>query len=232
MALWTAFTIGLLGSLHCVGMCGPIAMSLPYQSSSRLKTAGNALLYNFGRIAAYGLLGGLIGLLGQGLFVAGFQRNTSVGMGILLLVIALFSINVESKILSLSAVNHFYFKIKNQLARLLKNQHKSSLFLIGFLNGFLPCGLVWLAIAGAVTMGSIFDGMSYMILFGLGTLPLMLLTSLAGNWAGLRFRNFLKKLMPAFLAGFALLFIFRGLNFHIPEDFNLWEAIQNLPMCH
>lgn len=232
MALWTAFTIGLFGSLHCIGMCGPIAMSLPYQASSRLKTAGNALLYNFGRIITYSLLGAVIGLLGQGVFFAGFQRWLAIGMGVLLLAIALFSINVESKMLSLPMVNRFYFRLKAELAKLLKRRSKFSLFWIGTLNGLIPCGLVWLAIIGAVSTGNIWEGMFYMMLFGLGTLPLMLTASLAGNWAGLRFRKVLRKMIPAFLLFFAMLFFFRGFNFYIPPDFNIWEAMQNIPMCH
>ncbi len=232
MALWTAFTIGLFGSLHCIGMCGPIAMSLPYQAPTKLKVAGNALLYNFGRIVTYGALGAIIGLLGQGVFFAGMQRWLAIVMGILLLVIALFSVNVESKMLSLPLLDRFYFQLKSKLGTLVKERSQSSLFWLGILNGLIPCGLVWLAIVGAVSTGSMVDGMAYMMLFGLGTLPLMMVASLAGSWAGLRFRNFFKKLVPVFLMFFAILFIFRGLNFYIPPDFNIWEAMQYVPMCH
>lgn len=232
MALWTAFTIGLFGSLHCIGMCGPIAISLPFQSNSIFQTAGKALIYNLGRVTTYSFFGAFIGLLGQGLVFTGFQRWFTIAIGILLLLSAFLSINLEHKIVAIPFFNKLYSKLKNKLSGLLKSQAKSSLFWVGILNGFLPCGLVWLAIVGAVSTGNILDGMLYMMLFGFGTLPLMLLASLAGNWVSLRFRKMVRKLVPVFLMIFATLFIFRGLNFQIPADFNFWEAMQNIPMCH
>ncbi|MFQ5448415.1 MAG: sulfite exporter TauE/SafE family protein, partial [Saprospiraceae bacterium] len=217
MFLWTAFTIGLFGSLHCVGMCGPIAIAVAGQN--RRFAVGNALLYNLGRVVTYSVLGAVIGLLGQGLFLAGFQKGMSVAMGVVLLIIAAFSINVETKLLDIGLVNRFIFQLKSALGRLLKKQGKSSAFGIGLLNGFLPCGLVYMGVFGALSTGSVPSGMAYMALFGVGTIPIMLLTGYAGNLASLRVRNFLKKLYPACLIFFARLFLLRGLNFHQPGDF-------------
>ena len=230
--LWTAFTIGLFGSLHCVGMCGPIALALPYQQQNRWLAAWKVLLYNLGRATTYVLLGVLVGLLGKGLFLAGMQRWLSVGLGVSLLLIALFSISVESRLLSSSITGRFFLFVKTLLGKLLKNNRGTNFFRIGVVNGFLPCGLVYMAIVGAVTMGSISGSAYYMLLFGLGTVPLMLVAALAGQMVSLPVRNYLKRLYPLFLIALAALFIFRGLNFDVPHDFSFWEAMQNVPMCH
>jgi len=230
MFLWTAFTIGLFGGLHCVGMCGPIALAVAGQD--RRFALGNALLYNLGRVVTYSVLGAMIGLLGRGLFLAGFQKGMSIAMGVALLVIAAFSINVETRLLNVPVINRLIFHLKSALGRLLKSRGKSAAFGIGVLNGLLPCGLVYMAVFGALSTGSVPSGMAYMALFGTGTIPIMLLTGFAGNLASLRVRNFLRKLYPAFLLFFALLFLFRGLNFHLPGDFFFYEKMDDLPLCH
>ncbi|MCP3931340.1 MAG: sulfite exporter TauE/SafE family protein [Bacteroidetes bacterium] len=232
MELWTAFTIGLVGSLHCIGMCGPIALALPYQAKSKWRIAGNTLLYNFGRVVTYSLMGVVIGLIGKGLFMAGYQSILSIVLGVILLIIALFSIQVESKLLSVPIINRLSFRLKSKLGSLLKAHFTSSIFLIGILNGLLPCGLVYMAIAGAVSTGSIMNAMFYMVLFGMGTIPMMLSLSLAGHLVSIRLRNFLRKLVPVFLVFFAILFISRGLHFDVPIDLRLWQDMQNVPMCH
>ncbi|MBK9015368.1 MAG: sulfite exporter TauE/SafE family protein [Saprospiraceae bacterium] len=233
MFLWTAFTIGLFGSLHCVGMCGPIACALPGSAgASRSALVGNALRYNLGRTLTYSLLGAVIGLAGRGLQLAGFQQFMSIALGVLLLAIALFSINVEANLLRLPGLNQLVFRLKSHLARLLKDSGVNASFFIGLLNGLLPCGLVYMAVVGALSTGGIGSGMAYMALFGLGTFPMMLATGLAGNFAGIRFRTVLRKAYPAFLVFFAVLFIFRGLNFHVPGDFFFWAKLGDTPMCH
>ncbi len=232
MELWTAFTIGLLGSLHCVGMCGPIALALPYQGKQRWVAAANVLLYNGGRVITYALIGLVIGTLGKGLFLAGLQTQVSIGLGVLLLLIALFSINVEAKLLRIPAFSKLNNWVKQRLSGLLRRHNRSSLFFIGMLNGLLPCGLVYMAVVGAISTGNVWQGMAYMSLFGLGTIPLMLATALAGQFINIRLRNRLRKLIPVFLIAFAVLFIARGMQFHIPDGFRFWEGSQEIPMCH
>jgi uncharacterized protein len=232
MFLWTAFTIGLFGSLHCVGMCGPIACALPASGGGRWSMLSNALRYNLGRTVTYSLLGAVIGVVGRGLQLAGFQQFMSISLGVILLAIALFSINVEANLLRLPGLNQLVFNLKSSLARLLKDTGVNASFFIGLLNGLLPCGLVYMAVVGALSTGGIGSGMAYMALFGLGTLPMMLATGLAGNFAGIKFRTALRKAYPAFLIFFAVLFIFRGLNFHVPGDFFFWAKMGEAPMCH
>ncbi len=229
MYLWTAFTIGLFGSLHCIGMCGPIALAVGGQRSN---VWVNGLLYNLGRTVTYSLLGGIIGLLGQGLFFAGFQKSMTIAIGVALLLIAVFSINVETKLLKVNVFSRLFFNVKAGIGRWMQRKGFAGTFAVGILNGLLPCGLVYMAVAGALSTGELLSGMAYMALFGLGTLPLMTVAALAGNAVNLRFRIIFQKIYPAFLIFFALLFLFRGLNFHIPGEFFFWEEMQDMPMCH
>lgn len=229
---WAAFITGLLGSLHCVGMCGPIALALPYQGQNKWIAVANIILYNVGRIFTYSLIGIFIGLIGKGLFLAGIQAYFSIGLGILLLLVALFAINVEHKILMIPAFWRLNQWVKVNLANLLKQNNPQTLFLIGALNGLLPCGLVYMAVVGAVAMSSIAEGSLYMALFGLGTMPLMLLTAIGGQFIGLKLRNRIKRLLPVFLVAFAILFILRGINFAAPLEMRFWENWNQIPMCH
>lgn len=232
MILWTAFSIGLVGSLHCIGMCGPIALALPYQQGSRWHALGRVLLYNAGRVFTYTTLGTVIGLAGRGLFLAGIQSWMSIALGVLFLIAALFSINLESRIVRLPGVHQLNAWVQTSLGRLLRRQDSASLFGIGALNGLLPCGLVYMAVAGAVTSGSAAQGASFMALFGLGTIPMMAAVAMAGQFISLRWRNRVRKLLPVFLITFALFFIARGLNFTVPADIRFWETMQDQPMCH
>jgi uncharacterized protein len=232
MFLWTAFTIGLLGSLHCVGMCGPIAMSLPYQGAGRMAAAANALLYNLGRTTTYVIIGGLFGLLGKGIFLAGYQSALSISMGVLMLILAFFSTNLESRLARLSFLQGPLTRLKSAMGKLLRAQSQRSFYSIGLLNGLLPCGLVYMAVVGAVSTGSVAKGAAYMGLFGLGTIPLMLLTALAGNWIGARMRSRIRAVLPFMLVLIAALLIFRGLNFDMPRGLELWEDQSQVPMCH
>ncbi|MBK7335403.1 MAG: sulfite exporter TauE/SafE family protein [Saprospirales bacterium] len=232
MFLWTAFTIGLLGSLHCIGMCGPIALSLPYGGAGRLAAAGNGLLYNLGRTFTYVLIGSLFGLLGKGIFLAGYQSALSISMGVLMLILAFFSTDLESRIARLSFLQKPLFRLKSALGNLIRAKSHTSFLGIGMLNGLLPCGLVYMAVVGAVSTGSVWKGAAYMGLFGLGTIPLMLFTSLAGNWIGVQVRRRIRAVLPFMLALIAVLLIFRGLNFDLPRGLELWEDTSNVPMCH
>lgn len=214
-------------------MCGPIALALPYQSQSRWQSLLSSLVYNLGRISTYTALGALLGLLGRGLFVAGIQSWLSIVLGILMIAVALFSINFEYQLLRINSVATFYGKVRNGLSKLLGRATNSrSMFLLGLLNGLLPCGLVYAALAGAVVSDSALEGARYMAFFGMGTLPLMLLVVLSGNMLNLRFRRLASKLTAFFLLLLGILLLLRGLYFHFPDELAFWEAVNNGPMCH
>ncbi len=232
MIFWTAFTLGLIGSTHCLGMCGPLALAIPMSTSQRIVMAYQALKYNLGRVLTYALLGAVFGLLGMSVELAGFQKGFSIVIGIFLLFAAFFSLNWESKLANSSPLARFFQIIKKQIGRLLRNDSRQSHLLIGVFNGFLPCGMVYLAIAGAVTTGSIVNGALFMMLFGLGTIPLMLGIMLLGNVVKPSFKKVLRSIAPVIMVAFALLLIARGLNINLPHELHFWEALQRDVMCH
>ena len=229
--LYSAFLLGFLGSLHCVGMCGPIALALP-KAAHGWGAAAGALLYNLGRILTYLLLGLIIGAFGRGLFLAGVQSWFSVLIGALLILVALLSLNVESYIKRFPAVQLLQNWVSRSMAKLLRREGFSTHFLIGALNGLVPCGLVYVAIAGAVLSDTWVQSALYMGGFGVGTLPLMLGTALAGQFISLNWRQRLRRLSPILLGLFGLYFMARGINFHLPETMRFWEIGQEVPMCH
>ena len=237
MELWTAFLIGFIGSFHCVGMCGPIALSLPYQDVTKFRTASNVLLYNIGRITTYALIGLIFGLIGQSIALAGFQQGLSIVIGLVLLLAAFSIFNFEKQLVRLPFLAVLFKKIRIQLGQLLsqKDRKRSTLYLVGFFNGFLPCGLVYLGIVGAVGTGEILKGSLYMAIFGIGTLPTMLSVALISNLISLNLRRKIQKVIPFMLFVFAIIFILRGLNLDIPyisPQLIQNNSINTIPTCH
>lgn len=213
---WTAITLGFLGSFHCVGMCGPIALALPLNRESIFSKVTGALLYNTGRVFMYALLGGLFGLIGQSIIIAGYQQSLSIALGITVLVMILLPNKFANKFRFLSFTYSFIGKVKQKLKTLFKQNSYSSLFFIGTLNALLPCGLVYLGIAGAIAAGSLVQGSIFMALFGLGTVPAMLTVALISSSININFRKKINKAVPVFAASMALLLILRGMNLGIP----------------
>ena len=206
--------IGLLGSIHCIGMCGPIALSLPIYGKSSIEKLLLIVLYNLGRASAYALLGAIFGFIGNQFFLFGYQRIFSVSIGVLLLLILFFGPLLQSRI---SLFDRLYQWLQVRLSVLLQSSKNTfSYFFIGFANGFLPCGLVYLAIGSALSTGSPMAGAALLFLFGLGTFPLMLTLMLFGRAIPLSLRNKLRKLVPVFIFLTASLIIVRGLNLGIP----------------
>lgn len=216
MEIWTAFVIGLVGSLHCIGMCGPIVIALPGRNASRLRFLAGRLVYNAGRVISYTLLGLLAGLLGAGVRMAGFQRWLSIALGVLILLAVILPSRITSRFFPAGLWTVINVHSRKLWQRLFARHTTGSLLLIGFLNGFLPCGLVYAAMAGAASTGSIPSGMVYMAVFGLGTFPVMLATALAGKFLTLAIRNSLHRLIPVGAMVLASLLILRGLSLGIP----------------
>jgi uncharacterized protein len=212
MELWTAFLLGLVGSAHCAGMCGPLALALPAAAGPGVGFFAGRVLYNLGRIVTYGLLGALFGLLGQTFAVAGLQRWVSLVAGAAILIGLLVSPRFASAVPVTAAVGW----LKSSLGKLLRLHTLSSLFAIGVLNGFLPCGLVYVACAAATATGGIASGVEYMVAFGLGTVPMMLALSLAGQKLQFVLRFKLQRLIPVSLAVIGALLLLRGLALGIP----------------
>jgi hypothetical protein len=215
-ALITAgIAIGMLGSFHCIGMCGPLALSLPVRTENHFTVFGSTLLYNAGRIITYSMLGLVIGLIGRSMFVFGLMQFLSVTTGLALLLFLLprkFVTGIDK----LSKPNRFFIKLRMVLGRLYNQKSFRAVFLIGLLNGLLPCGLVYMAIAGALVTGDPFSSMLFMAAFGLGTLPLMWALSFFGNFISISVRIRIRKLFPYAIALVACLLIVRGLGLGIP----------------
>lgn len=232
MFLWTAFLLGLVGSVHCVGMCGPIALSLPLPRKERIQMTLSLAGYHLGKTTTYMLLGLIFGLIGRGLFLLPYQAGISIGLGIILLILALLHTRAEQWIAQIPGWKQVLQWVRKQMGLLLKKAGPWATVAIGALNGLLPCGLVYVAIVGAISTGKIGSAMAYMGLFGLGTMPLLLMTSIAGVWLKGPFRRYLQWIQPALLLTMALLLIMRGFNVEIPVGLPIWEAGQEVPMCH
>ena len=212
----SALVLGLMGSFHCAGMCGPIAIALPLHGNTVSQKIFGGTLYNLGRTITYGIMGAIFGLLGQGIEMIGFQQKISVIMGAVMIISVLFPELFKNQYRMDKSWFSLVGKLKKSIGEMFSIRSFSSLFFIGLLNGLLPCGLVYIAIAGAIGTGDVGQGTLYMILFGLGTIPMMLTISLAGNMMGLALRNRINKLIPVLVVVVGLLFILRGLDLGIP----------------
>ena len=205
-----------MGSLHCIGMCGPIAFMLPVDHKNPIKKTGQIALYHGGRLLSYALIGLVFGLLGKGLYVFGLQQNLSIFIGFIMIIIVL----IPQKRLSQFNITQPLYRIigslKNKLGAALKKKSPDTFLTIGFLNGFLPCGLVYMALFGAIAMGSAAEGSLYMLLFGLGTVPLMTSVIYFSNLFKSSFKTKIRKAIPLFIVLIGVLFIVRGLGLGIP----------------
>lgn len=212
---WTAFTIGFLGSFHCVGMCGPLAMVVGSgvgTSQLHLK-----ILYNLGRVLTYSVLGLFAGLVGKSFNILGFQDDLSVAAGVLIILFVLFS---NDKVVSFftGKTVRFTSGLRSVLGKMLRKKSPWALTGIGLLNGLLPCGFVYLALVGSATAGSIGGSLGYMILFGLGTIPMMLGLSVAGSLVSNSLRSQINRFTPVVAIALAVLLIYRGSQVKTVKD--------------
>jgi uncharacterized protein len=209
--LQVAFFIGLFGSIHCVGMCGPLALALPVNNAGTLWLVFDKLVYQLGRVISYTLLGVIIGLIGKQVWLLGVQQSVSIISGVLIIAAALTRL-----------FKWRFFNQKNGGPAALINrslvyalQHKWGHLFIGMLNGLLPCGFVYLALVGAVNTPSVLSSAKYMFWFGMGTLPLMFIAAVSTGFFSLNIRRKLNAIIPYFMLGLGVWFIMRGLSLNI-----------------
>jgi len=214
--LYTALIFGLLGSFHCVGMCGPIAFLLPVDRSNNVKKVGQIFLYHFGRIFAYSIIGLVFGLVGKSLNLFGFQQQLSIFIGVLMLAVIFIPQKTFNNYNFSKPIYRMISKVKSALGKELKKKTPDTFLTIGFLNGFLPCGLVYMAVFGAIASGNALQGSLYMAVFGLGTIPLMTSAIYLGNFLNAQVRQRIRRAIPVLVVIIGCLFIVRGLGLGIP----------------
>ncbi|NHM04136.1 sulfite exporter TauE/SafE family protein [Flavobacterium celericrescens] len=232
--LYSALIFGLISSFHCVGMCGPIAMMLPVDRNNEAKKITQIITYHIGKLTAYGILGLVFGLLGRSFYLAGMQQQLSIIVGVLMIVVALVPEKIFAKYNFSKPIYKVITKVKSSLGQQFKNKSYKSLFTIGLLNGFLPCGMVYVAIFGAIAMQSVSLGVLYMILFGIGTIPMLTAVIYVSNLLSFSFRGTLQKMIPVVAVVIGMLFIIRGLGLDIPylSPSNMSLFVQSEANCH
>ncbi|WP_035336579.1 sulfite exporter TauE/SafE family protein [Dokdonia sp. PRO95] len=214
--LWSALIFGLLGSFHCVGMCGPIAFMLPVDRKSPVKRAFQLMSYHAGRILTYSVLGLVFGIVGKSFNLFGIQQQLSIIIGVLMIVVILIPTKIFNKYNFSRPLYKAVGKVKSSMGTALKKKDPGTFFTIGYLNGLLPCGLVYMAIFGALASGGAWEGGLYMAVFGLGTIPLMTTAIYLGNFLKGKAKQRIVKVIPVFVVIVGVLFIVRGLGLGIP----------------
>ncbi len=231
--LFSALIFGFLGSFHCIGMCGPIAFLLPVDRKHPVKRFFQLLSYHLGRLCTYSLIGFIFGLLGKSFYFFGIQQQISIIVG-LSMMLSLFFPKILSKIHFSKKMSALIFKLKNALGKELKKKGNDTFFILGILNGFLPCGLVYMALLGALTTTNTFTGIFYMFFFGLGTIPLMTSVAYLGNFTNRLVQKKVQKIIPYFIFFIGALFVFRGLGLGIPylSPLPIMDLSTSIKGCH
>lgn len=232
--LWSAFILGLLGSFHCIGMCGPIAFMLPVDQNNSTKKVLQITIYHVGRLLAYSLIGLIFGLVGKSLYIFGFQQQLSIIIGVIMIITVLIPVQTFNKYNLSKPIYKIFSRIKSALGKSLKKKTTDTFLTIGFLNGFLPCGLVYMAVFASITTGVALQGSLYMILFGLGTIPLMTSAIYLGKFLNTTIKQRIQKVIPVFVVIIGLLFVFRGLGLGIPylSPAPITEMASSAMECH
>ncbi|MFY0591105.1 sulfite exporter TauE/SafE family protein [Roseivirga sp.] len=231
MLLATAIAFGFLGSLHCLGMCAPLLWAMPEDKAKRSVWWRNKLLYNFGRILTYGLLGLMIGLVGEGISFIGWQQHLSWITGVVL-ILGLSLTIWEHKLIFFKSfsvrINEF---VRKGVSKSFRKHNAKSQFIFGLFNGLLPCGLVYMALIASLSMETIGGSILYMVLFGLGTIPMMIgaaiLKQSIKSMKGFSFNKFYPKIVFTI----ALLLIIRGMNLGIPYLSPKSNSIDGITVC-
>ena len=224
--IWSGFLIGLLGSVHCVGMCGPLALAVPTKKGFRITSA---ILFNGGRIITYGFLGAVFGLIGLGFQLIGFQTVLSIATGLFIISLVVFP--------ALQQKFHWVGGdfVRKRISGLMKRKSLPSIFSLGVLNGFLPCGLIYVAVAGAIETGYVESAAAYMMFFGLGTSVVLFLTMMSKELFAKIKSHKPKRLVPYLTVLLGLLFIIRGVLYMVPPEIQGNETVQilqTITMCH
>ena len=214
--IFIPLALGFLGSFHCVGMCGPIALALPIGRWSTANKIAGILLYNFGRVFTYAFIGLLFGAIGRGFSMAGLQQIISIILGVGIIAFVIMPSSAASRLDALTQHIPYMPVVKKKIASLFKEKTFGSLATIGMLNGLLPCGFVYMALAGAIATGSSLSGAGFMVLFGIGTIPAMFMVAFSSHLFPIGVRSRIRKAVPVFMFMIGALLIVRGMNLGLP----------------
>lgn len=221
------FLFGLTGSLHCVGMCSPlISIACLNQSSNSMMPT--LAVYHFGRIFTYSLLGGFIGLIGGLSFTLGLQLYISAAMALILMFYSIAMI-FNLRVPYLGNAGFSFTSIYNKI---LKRNSSYTTLLLGMLNGILPCGLVYGAMAMAFLNHSVVEGMMSMFLFGLGTIPILFLVAFGAKIKSIKHLLINTKLQYHILLLSSVYIIYKVSQIQLPAQTQHWQSIVNPIMCH
>ena len=228
--LGIGFLMGLIGSVHCIGMCGPLTMALPFSQQKNIFKYLAMALYHIGKILSYASLGLIVGLFGKQIFVIDTQQSISIFIGVFMLVyvVWVYLVKVNTRFNPLQFIQ---VPVLKALSNLFKNKHVTVFIVLGFLNGLLPCGMVYLALGSSMSTGHPTDAAIFMAFFGLGTMPALLMVALGGQMVSIEWRRKLQSALPVFIFGMGIMLILRGMNLGIPMLSPHIES-NNVVSCH
>ncbi|MBU3744274.1 MAG: sulfite exporter TauE/SafE family protein [Sediminibacterium sp.] len=211
----TALILGAISSFHCVGMCGPLVLGLPVAQLPASQRFAGLWIYHAGRVSTYMLIGIIMGIVGRQISLAGWQQVFSLLLGCGLIVY--FISTRFTKPFSIPTIfRPLYTRVQAYIIRMLQRPTLRSMLTMGMANGWLPCGMVYVAATGAMASGSWLGGAGFMMLFGLATVPILFLLSLIGQLVDASLRSRMRNIMSFTTLVIGIMLIIRGLNLHIP----------------
>ena len=210
-----AFILGVISNLHCLGMCGPIALAIPLNRSSKSAMLFGILQYHLGRVLVYAILGYIVGYIGMGIKLFGVLQAISIIAGIGIIIYAWRNKLTFFKNPFTSSLRHTSL-LSRSMGKIMRSESPLKLFLLGALNGLLPCGMVYTALITAVVLGTPILSATSMLAFGLGTLPGLVAFSLFAQQLGNPIRSKINRYLPYLITVVGLLNVLRGMNLNIP----------------
>jgi uncharacterized protein len=225
--LIAALAVGFIGSLHCLGMCGPIVLAYSLQievgevaagTMALRKSLNHHIAFHSGRLLSYGLLGlltaGLFHISGVNDFLKNFRGGIVLVGGILMVYFGLVLLKILPfpNFLSYPALGYGAFWGR-PVSRLLKSSRVGSRIVLGWAVGFLPCGLSWAMIVRAAVSQSMVQGFLIMLAFGLGTVPALFLTGLSASFLSFKARVLSERVAALSILAMGLILILKGVRF-------------------
>ena len=196
-------------------MCGPIALAIPLNRSSKSAMLFGILQYHLGRVLIYAILGYIVGYIGMGIKLFGVLQAISIIAGIGIIIYAWRNKLTFFKNPFTSSLRHTSL-LSRSMGKIMRSESPVKLFLLGALNGLLPCGMVYTALITAVVLGTPILSATSMLAFGLGTLPGLVAFSLFAQQLGNPMRSKINRYLPYLITVVGLLITLRGMNLNIP----------------